>query len=31
VRVGVHTRDDHERAWVETTLRAHHALSVEAA
>ncbi len=31
VRLGVRTHGDEERAWVETTLRAHHALSVEAA
>jgi hypothetical protein len=28
VRVGVRTHDDSERVWVESTLRAHHAVSV---
>jgi hypothetical protein len=31
VRVGVRTHDDAEREWVETTLRAHHALKIDAA
>jgi len=31
VRVGVRTHDDAERQWVETTLRAHHAIAVGAA